>query len=140
MSFRKTNYKEIFKKITKLDKKRIETKNTSLIFATKLPNGTYEVQETLSSGKTKEFILQTEEELERYSEEKKGTDCLFVIDDILSGGDPIIMESITKECSNEELKTIIEEIEKEELGEIQGTPLTDKIIIEKAKQMGKTQK
>ena len=50
------------------------------------------------------------------------------------------MESITKECSNEELKTIIEEIEKEELGEIQGTPLTDKIIIEKAKQMGKTQK
>lgn len=125
MKTRKTNYNGILRKINQVYTKIKSNDLPIIIIADQLKDGRWKIAQTTKDYKRTDFIIDTSEEFENYLKTISGIDCTVIIDDEFEKFSDDLITKVTKECTNEELKSIIagendEQIIKEKVKKIIG--------------------
>lgn len=128
MKAKRLNYKTVLKKLNDVQIGIYRQDEPGIIMVEKLSDGSFKVINTTKNYKRIEFTLKGQKEFDKYLESIKNFDCTIIIDDFIEQLTDEVTKQITKNCTDEELKFIIED-------ENHNTYKTDEIIIKNIKKI-----
>lgn len=135
MKSKKINYKSILQRLKEIQVEKNKADDVIIVIAEKQQDGTYWIAQTNRDYKRKDFFLKGEDKFNNYIEKLDRENCTIIINDEIASMTDEINSRITKNCTDEELHTLIEIAEKSTDTEIIDNEKIEKIWVRNIKEI-----